>query len=127
MNPYSSGMAVIARSKLSGLGEHWGVLLSNYQVAHCTHDRNAHVVPFDEFAQGRQIKVIREIPWSDQWAVNWRLQTELAASKPYNVVHYNCEIFANSVAGFKPESPQVNGWAILGFGLFAARLLLSIR
>ena len=126
MNLYSyPGMAVISRSKLSGLGEHWGVLLPNYQVAHCTQERNAHVVSLDEFARGLQIKLIREIPWSEQWGVNWRLQSELAASKPYNLVHYNCEIFANTVAGFNPESPQVNGLAILGFVLFAARLLRS--
>ena len=50
-NTYSR-MAVIARDKLTGFGEHWGILLPTGYVAHNTDERNTHVVTFEEFAAG---------------------------------------------------------------------------
>lgn len=110
----NSRMAVIARDKLTGLGKHWGVLLPSGMVAHNTEERNTHVVTFDEFAAGKPVKVIREIPPSEHRGTYWRLQSELAASRPYDLIQYNCEIFANTVTGYEPESPQVKGWALIG-------------
>jgi hypothetical protein len=110
-------MAVIERDKLTGFGKHWGVLLPDGWVAHCTEDRNGHMVPFEEFAAGKPVKVIREVPPSEHRGTYWRLNDALAQPRAYDLIQYNCEIFANTVTGYKPESPQVKGWALLA--LFA--------
>ncbi|OHA83387.1 MAG: hypothetical protein A2937_03625 [Candidatus Yonathbacteria bacterium RIFCSPLOWO2_01_FULL_47_33b] len=120
-NTYSR-MAVIARDKLTGFGEHWGILLPTGYVAHNTDERNTHVVTFEEFAAGKPVKVIREVPPSEHRGTYWRLQAELAAARPYDLLQYNCEIFANTVTGYKPESPQVKGWALLALLALVVRI-----
>lgn len=62
LNSFTSGIAVIARPKLNGLGEHWGVLLPNGMVAHTTDDKGPHYVTYQEFAAGKQVKEIRKVP-----------------------------------------------------------------
>lgn len=116
-------MAVIAREKLSGFGDHWGVQLPNGMVAHNTEERNVHLVTYEEFAAGKSVKVIREVPSSEHRGVMWRLQAELAAGRSYDLLQYNCEIFANMVTGYKPESPQVNGWLFVALLAFVVRVV----
>lgn len=111
-------IAVIEREKLTGLGKHWGVLLPDGMVAHCTQERNAHIVTFAEFAAGKQVKEIRRVPPSEHYATLQRVRTALAQPRAYDLLQHNCEIFANRVTGYKPESPQVQG-VLLVLGLFA--------
>jgi len=119
----NSRMAVIARDKLTGFGEHWGVLLPSGMVAHNTEERNTHVVTFDEFAAGKPVKVIREIPPLEHRGAHWRLSAALAQPRPYDVLQYNCEIFANTVTGYEPESPQVKGWTLLALLALVVRAI----
>lgn len=106
-------IAVIAREKLAGFGKHWGVLLPNGMVAHCTQEHNAHKVTLAEFAAGKKVEEIRRISSSEHQATLQRLNIALAQARPYDPLQHNCEIFANMVTGCKPESPQVQGWTLL--------------
>lgn len=114
-------MAVIARDKLTGFGKHWGLLLPDGMVAHCTEDRNGHMVTFEQFAAGKPVKVIRDVPPPEHRATYWRLNAALAQPRAYDLIQYNCEIFANTITGYEPESPQVKGW------LFAAGLIFILK
>lgn len=118
-------MAIIARDKLTGFGEHWGVLLPNDMVAHNTEGRNILIVKLDEFATGKPVKVIREVPPSEHRGTYWRLQAELAAARPYDLLQYNCEIFANTVTGYKPESPQVKWWLFVAGLIFVLKIVAT--
>jgi|WetSurMetagenome_2_1015567.scaffolds.fasta_scaffold50474_5 hypothetical protein len=123
-NSYA-GIAVIARAKLSGLGEHWGVLLPNGLVAHNTDDKGPHYMTLQEFHGGKPVKVIRDVPQSEYHATHNRIQQELSQPMGYDLLTNNCEIFANRVTGYMPESPQVKGWAfflgIVGLAILATR------
>lgn len=115
LNSFPSGIAVIARQKLSGLGEHWGVLLPNGWVAHSTDDKGPHYVSYEEFAAGKQVKEIRQVPLSERQATLERIQQEISQPKGYHLLENNCEIFANRVTGDIPESQQVKWGVILTF------------
>lgn len=108
--PQSSGISIIARPKLSGLGEHWGVLLANGVVAHSTDDNGPHYVTYQEFAAGRPVE-IRKVPMSEYHATLQRIEQEVSHQTGYHLLENNCEIFANRVTGGTPESPSVKGWA----------------
>lgn len=53
-----------------------------------------------------------------------RLRLAFFQQRHYDKVEWNCEIFANWVTGEKPESPQVNGWAILILIVLAVRMAI---
>ena len=111
-NTLASGILIIARPKLSGLGEHWGVKLPNGIVAHSTDDKGPHYVTYQDFAAGRPVKEIRTVPTSEHQATMQRIQQEISRPASYHLVENNCEIFANRVTGGVPKSPQVKEWAI---------------
>ena len=93
---YYPGARIIARPKLIGVGEHWGVVLPNGLVAHHGPEGEK-IVTLDEFAQQRPVK---EIKRADP-ALNAHIMD-------------NCETYATWLIGEKPHSPQVLGVAILG-------------
>ena len=51
---------IIARPKLTGLGEHWGVQLPNGYVAHHT-QAGERLVTLNEFSEGRPVKEIKRV------------------------------------------------------------------
>ena len=123
LNSFPSGIAVIARLKLNGIGWHWGVLLPNGMVVHTTEDRGPHYVNYEEFAAGKQVKEIRKVPLSEQQATLSRVHQELSQPVAYDLITNNCEIFANRITGYVPESQQVRWgflFALAGFAVFLA-------
>jgi hypothetical protein len=123
LNYYMPQMAIIARQKLTGLGEHWGVLQTDGTVFHITQEDGVQVVPFQTFAAGKQVRAVRQIPPSEHRSVMWRIYNELMNPKAYHLLENNCEMVANRVAGHQPQSLQVQFWAIvagLGFVALAA-------
>jgi len=111
-------MAIIARQKLTGLGEHWGVLLPDGRVAHNTDAHGEHFVSYLEFAAGKEVKTIRRVPLEQQQQTLLRIHREISNPKGYHALQNNCEMFANRVTGQEPESPQVKGWFILALAGF---------
>lgn len=124
LNSFTSGIAVIARPKLNGLGEHWGVLLPNGMVAHTTDGKGPHYVTYQEFSAGKQVKEIRKVPMSEKQATLSRVHQEISQPSDYDLLANNCEIFANRITGGAPESQQVK-WgfllALAGFSVFLAK------
>lgn len=125
INNFASGISIIAREKLTGLGEHWGVLLPNGYVAHNTDDKGPHYVTLQEFNAGRNVTEIRKVSSSEYNATLLRIQQELSNPKGYDLLTNNCETFANRVTGYTSESPQIKMWgfifAIIGLTVLAAK------
>ena len=123
LNNYVPQMAIIARQKLTGLGEHWGVLQTDGTVFHITQEHGVQVVPLQAFAVGKDVRTVRLIPPTEHQAVIWRIYQELMNPKAYHLLENNCEVVANRITGSQPQSPQVQFWAIvagLGFVALAA-------
>lgn len=104
---------IISRSKLSGIGDHWGVQLPNGNVVHLT-PTGEQVVSFIDFAQGRPVKEIRRAP-PDQYAqIMQRVTLSVKNPGQYRLLDRNCETYATWLIGEKPQSPQVQGVVVLG-------------
>lgn len=116
---------VIARQKLSGLGEHWGVQFTDGSVAHYTAERNLEIVSVEAFAQGRDVRIVRNVPTQLHPEVMQRLRISVFERRPYNATTWNCEIFANWLTGEKPASQQVAVWAVLS--VFAGIFWLNAK
>lgn len=106
-------VGIIARKKLSGFGEHWGVQLPDGRVAHLTTE-GEQIVSREEFAQGWPVKEIRHAPPELHGQIMWR--ATITANNPgqYRLLDRNCETYATWLLGEKPQSPQVQGWVVLG-------------
>lgn len=115
---------VVSRQKLVGLGDHWGVQLPDGRVAHCSSGRGVSVTTADDFAQGKDVTILRDVPEHLHGQVMQRLRLALFQQQPYDAANWNCEIFANWLTGEKPESPQVKGWAILILIVLAVRMAI---
>lgn len=123
--PFLNPTMVISRQKLNGLGEHLGVQLPDGQVAHYTAERNLCITSIEEFAQNKDVKVVRVIPTHTNNEVFQRLDQIRYNPRPYHITDWNCEIFANWLTGEKPVSKQVAGWGLLG--LIAGVAILSTQ
>jgi hypothetical protein len=119
-------LAIIARPKLIGVGEHWGVLLPDGRVAHCTPERGEHICSLHEFAAGYQLSIKRDLPVAQQGQAMRTLWEVLRAPKPYHPTDNNCEIFANRIAGEKPESPTLNSLIFVAVVALALRLAAGL-
>ena len=104
---------IIARTKLSGFGEHWGVQLPDGTVAHLT-PAGEQIVSFEEFAQGRLIKEIRRAAPDQYGQIVWRATASANNPGQYRLLDRNCETYATWLMGETPQSPQVQGVVVLG-------------
>lgn len=105
-------MAIIAREKMSGFGDHWGVLQMDGTVFEITQDKGVRIVPFREFAAGKQARIVQVIPLAEVHAAYSRIYHEMTNPRPYHLFENNCEIVANRVAGKPAVSPQVFLWTV---------------
>ena len=113
---------IIARTKRSLLGDHWGVQLSDGRVIHLTPE-GALLVSLEQFAEGKAWRVVREAN-PDHWHhIMWRVGDALRQPQHYRLIDRNCETFANELLGDAPESPQVQGVALIAFLALAIRVL----
>lgn len=108
---------IIARPKLSGFGEHWGVQLPDGTVAHLT-QAGEQIVSLAEFAQGRPVKEIRRAAPEHYGQIVWRATASVHNPGQYRLLDRNCETYATWLMGETPQSPQVQGVALLAL-LFA--------
>jgi hypothetical protein len=119
---YYPGARIIARPKLIGVGEHWGVELPNGLVAHHSPEGEK-IVTFDEFAQHRPVKEIKRADPALNTHIMGRAITSVQRPGIYHLFDRNCETYATWLIGEKPHSPQVLGVAILGAVVICAALL----
>jgi hypothetical protein len=104
---------IIARAKLSGIGEHWGVQLPDGTVAHLT-TAGERIVSFEAFAQGRPVKEIRRAAPLQYGQIMRRARASVLYPGQYRLLDRNCETYATWLIGEKPQSPQVQGVVVLG-------------
>lgn len=106
-------MAIVKRQKLSGLGEHVGVLQPDGSVFHTSSAKGSENVSFGQFAAGKPVRLVEQITTNEHPSALTRIQFELLRQQPYDAITNNCEIVASRVAGKLPHSPQVKFWMTL--------------
>lgn len=120
--PYCSGARIIARPKLIGIGEHWGVELPNGLVAHHSPEGEK-IVALVEFSQRLPVKEIKRVDPALNARIMERAMASVRSPGTYHLFDRNCETYATWLIGEKPHSPQVLGAAILGAIVIGAVLL----
>ncbi len=114
-------VGLISRPKLSGLGQHSGVLLPNGFVAHMT-PNGAAIVTYAEFSHGLSVRLEKAVPPQSHQQVQWRAYQAIGRVQPYDLINRNCEHFATWLMGDVPTSPQVIAVAVISILGFAAAL-----
>ena len=104
---------ILARPKLSLLGEHWGVQLPDGNMIHLTPD-GASLVSLEQFLEGKTARVVRVSSATQTRQIVWRAWNALSRPQVYRLLDRNCETFANEILGEEPESSQVQGVVLLG-------------
>jgi hypothetical protein len=110
---WQAPIRIVSRSKLSGIGDHWGVQLPNGDVVHLT-PTGEKIVSFIDFAQGRPVKEIRRAPPNQYAQIMQRVTLSVQNPGQYRLLDRNCETYATWLIGEKPRSPQVQGVVVLG-------------
>jgi Lecithin retinol acyltransferase len=113
---------IIARPKLTGFGEHWGVQLPNGYVAHHT-QTGEKLVTLEQFSEGRPVKEIIRVDPAQNIKIVQRAMATTQHPSEYRLLDRNCETYATWLVGEKPHSPQVLGVAILGAIVIGAAIL----
>lgn len=95
---------LISRQKLSGMGKHYGVLLSNERCLDF-HPQGITESNLKEFSKGLEVQIEISLPETKE---SYRRLEELKKNKKvYNLIDFNCENFARYLAEGKSESRQV--------------------
>jgi uncharacterized protein YcgI (DUF1989 family) len=110
---WHSPIRIVARPKLAGPGEHWGVQLPSGSVIHLTPE-GVQLNGFDAFAAEKMVREVRQVDPGRHNEVMARVREALSNPPSYRLLDQNCEVFATWLVGEKPESPQVNGALLLG-------------
>lgn len=114
IGPIYGRIARVSRPKLNAPGTHDGVQLLDGRVAHTSLDENTRICSFQEFAAGHPVRLEYMLPHTRHWQSLKVLNDELARNARYNLLDYNCEIFARKVVLQEPKSPQVGFWLAIG-------------
>ena len=110
---YSGKFRVLKRRKLGDVpGTHEGLQLPDSTVVHLG-PRGVEHCSFEEFLQGQDFVVARELDMSRYAQVMMNVQFALSAQWRYHAVDWNCERFVRWLLGEPADSPQVTGWFVL--------------
>ncbi|OGQ60227.1 MAG: hypothetical protein A3J24_09940 [Deltaproteobacteria bacterium RIFCSPLOWO2_02_FULL_53_8] len=108
--PLYGRIARISRPKLNAPGLHEGVQMLDGRVAHTSWGRNTQVCSFEEFASGHPVRLEHLVPHTLSIHSLNALNAEIRRNARYDLLNYNCEIFARRAVLQKSESPQVGFW-----------------
>lgn len=108
----ASEMWVIRRRKFGGSVWHYGLLLSSGFVVEFS-EHGLRFVSTEDFSDGQDVDLVRPVPRNEYLNVQQRLAHIQRNPRPYHLTEWNCEIFANWLAGdANPRSDQVQ-WTLL--------------
>jgi hypothetical protein len=85
---------VVARPKY-GVLEHVGLLFPDGSVLHCTPERGTHRSPSEDFAQGWDVRIVRELPPHLHNLVHQRAYWIELNPRRYDLVSFNCHDLVN--------------------------------
>lgn len=108
--PLYGRIARISRPKLNAPGIHEGVQILDGRVAHISWGRSTEICSFEEFASGHPVWLEHLVPQSLSIHSLNALNAEIQRNPRYDLLAYNCEIFARRAVLQKSESPQVGFW-----------------
>lgn len=111
--PLYGRIARISRPKLNAPGLHEGVQMLDGRVAHISLRRGTQVCRFEEFASGHPVRLEHLVPHTLNIQSLNALNAEIRRNARYDLLNYNCEIFARRAVLQKSESPQVGFWMAL--------------
>jgi hypothetical protein len=111
--PLYGRIARISRPKLNAPGVHEGVQMLDGRVAHISWERRTQICSFEEFASGHSIRLEHLVPNDLSIHALNALNAEIRRNASYDLLAYNCEIFARRVVLQKAESPQVGFWMVV--------------
>lgn len=111
--PLCGRIARISRPKLNAPGLHEGVQMLDGRVAHTSLGSDTQVCSFEEFASGHPVRLEHLVPYTLNIHSLNALNAEIRRNARYDLLNYNCEIFARRAVLQKAESPQVGFWMAL--------------
>ncbi len=107
-----------------GAVDHYGIYVGRDPrygpcVAHNNKGVGVQVTTYDAFSNGKQVFIEEAAP--DDPAVRAAIVRRALSlrGKPYNLLFFNCEDFANYACSETPYSKQVIGACLLGIGVMA--------
>jgi hypothetical protein len=112
MQTHALPIRVISRPKWVLL-RHTGIQLADGRVAHNVPGRDEHISTFEEFAAGRPCRIDYELTPLEIMPTWQRIGQALVKPQQYAPGVNNCEVFVNRMLGRAPESPQLQGLALL--------------
>jgi hypothetical protein len=126
--PQPVQMSLVRRSKLTGIGHHYGVHLQYsptwQEVLDLQSDVGLRVVSPEVFAQGRLLAHELKLRGFAQTSAAWARVRELVANPPgYDLLQRNCEHVARRVMLGEAKSPQVSGLLLVAGAVVLAALM----
>lgn len=95
---------IISRTKLNGLGKHYGVMLDDGRCFDLQ-PLGIRQLTLEEFAGGYDVKIEQEVPLTGE--IYERIKSSAKANIRYSFFRFNCESFARYLATGKAESKQL--------------------
>ena len=103
-NDFQPHIFVVSRPKLPGI-PHVGLLLPDETVMHCTPERGTHRSCVDEFANGFDVQIGREIPTELNEAVMQRVYWIERNPQAYRLFGLNCYDFVTWLTAQDQPAP----------------------
>ena len=108
---------------------HVGRYVGDGQVFHNHWKNDAEIITFDQFAKGKEVRVLDQGVQSIEEFMR-RIQHVLASGKPYNFLTNNCEHTASYVSNGVTSSPQlIFLWQfnLVGRYVYSAMMRASVK
>lgn len=111
---YGRPMYILSRPIYGGLFTHGGVLLQNGLVAHCRAKDGVVITTNDEFADGEDVAILKEISYEYYPTIMQKINQALRERRPYNLLNWNCWTFVDWLTGKKSENKESEKLLFIG-------------